>query len=410
MEIVVGQSALLLTRVIRSHSNRGNAIKEPLVDLPQIQLSFPAGADVLSTKSLATFHSTLCVEQLSSNSELATLSGSTLEDSGFDFETVSPLAKTDLSRFIDRCAIDAEHPLELGVFNQNQRYQRTKSRTITLSRRLPTQAIFPIDPSLAISSPELSIMQLTSQLDIVELALVIMELCGRYSLHPERDGSLRAEQSFVTCDYPATTCARIAAFIKATNMRRYRHKLEAALTYCTDNSASPMETALTLTLTLPEELGGYGLPRPVLNPKISIPDDARLYVGRNNFHPDLYYPQWLCDLEYESSGFHFDPLQAGIATDQIDRWRKREISHQAADRRRSRDIQALGIKVIPVLSNDFLSAQRMDQVVWALERQAQKFTNNTAKLFKTADTRELREVRTKLLERLSLVGSRHAAF
>ena len=410
MEIVVGLSALLLTRIIRSHSNRGNAIKEPLVDLPQIQLSFPADKGIPNAESLAIFHSTLCTEQLVSNSELSIPSRHTLEDSLFDFDSVSPLAKTDLSRFIDRCAIDAEHPLELGVFNPNHRYRRTKSRTIMLSRKLLTEAIFPIDPSLAISSPELTIMQLAPKLDIIDLALVIMEFCGRYSLRPQRDGSLYKERSFVNCDYPATTCARIAAFIKAANMRRYRHKLETALKYCADNSASPMETALALTLTLPEELGEYGLPRPILNPKISIPDDVRLYVGRNNFHPDLYYPQWLCDLEYESSGFHFDPLQAGIATDQMDRWRKREISHQAADRRRSRDIQALGIKVIPVLSNDFLSAQRMDQVVWALERQAQKFTSSTISLVKTADTRELRDMRTQLLERLSLASPRHSAF
>lgn len=371
MEIIVSRSALLLTRVVRSHTNRGNIISEPFLDAPRLRLTLSNSSHYQTARSLAIFHTKNCQLQLANRYEYSHLSGSTLEDAGFAFDEVSPLAKTDLSRFIDKSAFNTERPLLLGIFNRSQRYQRTRSRTAMLSRSLPAESIFSLDPSLAISSPELTIMQLAEKLDLVDLSLVIMELCGRYTLLPERDGSLSRERGFASCAYPATSCARIAEFIKRADMRRHRNKLEIALACCSDNSASPMETALTLMLTLPPELGGFGLPVPILNPEITVPAELRSYVGRGGFSPDLYYPQWLCDLEYESSAFHFDPLQATLVGDQLDRWRKSEVVHQTADRRRWRDIQALGITVIPVVNNDFHSAHRINQVVWALERQAQ---------------------------------------
>ena len=67
-------------------------------------------------------------------------------------------------------------------------------------------------------------------------------------------------------------------------------------------SFSPMETMLALMLTLPTGLGGYGLPRPILN--------VRLRAGRAGISsqrtilPDLYWPEREVLLEYESFEFH----------------------------------------------------------------------------------------------------------
>ena len=68
-----------------------------------------------------------------------------------------------------------------------------------------------------------------------------------------------------------------------------------------DAPAKHMNTVATyMLLCLPKRLGGYGLPKPILNPKllISNPD------GTKERHPDLFWLGPNIDVEYNSDSAH----------------------------------------------------------------------------------------------------------
>lgn len=71
-----------------------------------------------------------------------------------------------------------------------------------------------------------------------------------------------------------------------------------------DGSTSPMETALALLLTMPVELGGFGIKKPLLNVAVdtSVLEDA--LRGRDSVTPDMLWPDQKVALEYDSSEFH----------------------------------------------------------------------------------------------------------
>ena len=70
-----------------------------------------------------------------------------------------------------------------------------------------------------------------------------------------------------------------------------------------DTAASPMETALYLLLCLPVRMGGYGLPKPELNPGVTVMQAS----GSKTLFPDLYWSGPSIDVEYNSDTEHSGP-------------------------------------------------------------------------------------------------------
>ena len=73
-----------------------------------------------------------------------------------------------------------------------------------------------------------------------------------------------------------------------------------------ERSASPMETALALMLTLPVTLGGMGLPRPDLNAPVDVSSVRGILSDRDEVSPDMLWREQRLALEYDSSEFHRD--------------------------------------------------------------------------------------------------------
>lgn len=72
-----------------------------------------------------------------------------------------------------------------------------------------------------------------------------------------------------------------------------------------DGAASPMETMLALMLTLPAELGGFGLPRPHLNREVPIDPAFRELVSQEALFADLLWPNARLAVEYYGWDDHF---------------------------------------------------------------------------------------------------------
>ncbi|MBQ1450133.1 MAG: hypothetical protein IIZ12_04265 [Eggerthellaceae bacterium] len=120
----------------------------------------------------------------------------------------------------------------------------------------------------------------------------------------------------------------------------------AALKWVIDNSASPMETAVYLLLCLPKRLGGYGLPKPILNPKliISTPD------GTKERYPDLYWIGASIDVEYNSDLSH---------SGEWARYR---------DSKREVELTVANVRVLPLTRRQLMSVSEFDAFAQGLRK------------------------------------------
>lgn len=71
-----------------------------------------------------------------------------------------------------------------------------------------------------------------------------------------------------------------------------------------DRSASPMETALALMLSLDVDLGGFGLPRPTLNHPIDVDPLRRDLASQNRMELDLAWDEVRLTAEYDGDDHH----------------------------------------------------------------------------------------------------------
>lgn len=342
--------------------------------------------------------------------------GPTLADAEFPFDSAETNGNVDLHRLGDVGKFTKDAPLELMVFDYAHRTTRKKTRTRVLSQELPARALVCVDPTLYFVCPELIVLQMSARLSPVALAQLIMELCGSYSLAPDPDGREGATFELP----PVTTIDRIRSCAKHVRARGGAATLRWALRYALEWSASPGETTLALMMSLPPEEGGYGFGTPVLNGRVEAPVDLGACVAGGPYYPDVFLQDGYIDLEYQSTEFHLDPLTAAslmmvregsaAADPELAAWRRDFIAKGDADLRRMRDLQFLGLHVVPVTGFDLHEPERMDQVACAVARHLEgegllDWESWHARL----ETHDYRERRALLLRSCSSPSSRKAA-
>ena len=332
----------------------------------------------------------------------------TLADEGFPFQGIEANMRLELWQLGDVGPFTPERPLELAVFDRARRTRGKKYRTRELPQTLPADALVRVNPNLYFVCPELIVSQMAPSLSAIQLAKLIMELCGSYSLSSDVDLRNKAKYQLE----PVTSLERIKRYSSLTKVRGGAKTLREALSYALEGSASPGETVLALMMSLPRESDGYGFAKPALNASLTVPDEHIGRVGGTKYSLDSFWQEAYTDLEYESVEFHLDPLAAASLVTAKDgerdsdpsvEMRRREyIAKADADRRRFRDLQFLGIHVIPVTSFDLSSVRRLDQVAYAL---AKNINGPDAKGLEDwaadLDERSYRERRHRLLRSLN---------
>jgi len=332
----------------------------------------------------------------------------TLAGEGFPFQNVEANMRLELWQLGDVGPFTPERPLELAVFDRVHRTRGKKYRTRELPRTLPADALVRVNPNLYFVSPELIVSQMAPSLSAIQLAKLIMELCGRYSLSPAEDQRNKTKYQLE----PVTSLDRIKRYSGLTKVRGGAKTLREALNYALEGSASPSETVLALMMSLPQELGGYGFAKPTLNASLTVPDEHIGRVSGLKYSLDAFWQDAYTDLEYESAEFHLDPLAAAAlvaardgkfdSDSSAERRRREYITKADADRRRLRDLQVLGIHVIPVTSFDLSSIRRFDQVAYALAKNINGHdTNGLENWITDLDESSYRKRRLHLLQSLN---------
>ena len=191
-------------------------------------------------------------------------------------------------------------PLFLLAAKANDRRRVNNVRIRVLGSTLPAWSLMRVGKTVFVPTPELTFLLLAKHLSQRELIAVGMELCGHYRL--QRASTLAPLRSRRTLYNQRTLTSpnaikRLLDRVKGIPGVRAARR---ALKYVEPNSASPMETALYMLLCLPRSLGGYGLPRPVLNARRPVTREAKSFTFWDNLVPDLYWPNAHLDLEYDS--------------------------------------------------------------------------------------------------------------
>jgi len=245
------------------------------------------------------------------------------------------------------------HPVKAFVADRVQGTKTKQLATSLFSERVPYGAFINLGHQVCICSPLFTFMQLATKCDIVDLVRIGMELCGSYSRWhlPATAGPLGRERTAegAKCTYdipPAMNVTYVSPFLARLAGYRGVRGAQAAARWLVNGSASPMETATYMLLCLPKRLGGYGLPKPILNPKliISNPDGAK------ERYPDLFWRGANIDVEYNSD------------TDHSGEWARYR------DSKREVELTVANVRVLPLTRAQLMDVGGFDAFAQGLRR------------------------------------------
>jgi len=201
------------------------------------------------------------------------------------------------------------------------------------------------EKDVLVTSPEFTLLQLagppySTSLQTIRLASLMMELAGTYRRSPTSYGRPRL-----------TSYNNLSRFIETVPHARGRELYCRALHYEMDMSLSPMETAIALLLTLPVRLGGFGLPKPILNVRLRGTELRTDTSSQREILPDLYWPEQEVVLEYDSREHHGE-TGGVLANDE-------KLAHDAG---RANSLVAAGRHVVTVRRRQATNLGRFDLV------------------------------------------------
>ena len=211
---------------------------------------------------------------------------------------------------------ELSQPLHVLVGSGKERRKIDGLHCHVWTGQVPENSFYQIAPGLLVCSPEFLFLLMAKTVSLIRLIVLGFELCGTYRLGEAKDPSQGMREA-----KPLTSTVKLAAYLaKAGASPGIKNALQA-LKYVGDGSASPMETVLTMMLSLPPRFGGHGLPMPVLNHHFELPAELREVAGVSGFRCDLAWLPQMIGLEYNSDIYHtapdriaWDALRSNILT------------------------------------------------------------------------------------------------
>ena len=224
-------------------------------------------------------------------------------------------------------------PTHVLVSSRNKHHCTHQVRRHACTQMLPAGSFFRIFDDVLIASPALCLLQAAQRSKPTEM-LPFLELCmeflGGYSLCEGIPRGFMRHQPFLDMNTLVSFAGQLPPRTRGMVM------LEKALRLVRHNSWSPRETSSFLMLTLPVKLGGYGLPKPVLN--FPVPHSPQpLFL-------DLYWEGTSAAFEYDGSD-HLDPQKV------------------AEDKARRNLLAALGYRIIVVEKSHLENIRLLNQQI-----------------------------------------------
>lgn len=271
-------------------------------------------------------------------------------------------------------------PVDLLVPDGALRSRGKRAHFHVWSRPLPQRSMFRLEESLLVSSPELVVVQIVSsqaKLDSVLDGFARESRAQRDALArlgidekavAERPTGWEKDRRIIlaarlTCEFAGSyrlptgerkeVCYHAPALMSVADVHRMvreasaqfvAHSINVVADLAFDGSASPMETALALMLTMPVALGGFGLPKPRLNVRVDVANQVGALSDRDELTPDMLWERERVVLEYDSVAFHADAGAHRLAEDAV----------------RSNILTAMGYRVLRVTPENVRSLVRLE--------------------------------------------------
>ena len=151
----------------------------------------------------------------------------------------------------------------LLVSEQSKRCRIQGVKCRVFGSPLPSEAFIFLGGDMYACSPAFAFTRSAVELDFAELVLLGYEITGNYRLDSN------SEQGFFSAP-PLVSHSALVSVSSQGNLPG-ANKARNALRFVSSGSASPMETALAMLLSMPKAKGGYGLPSPQLNAAVEVP-------------------------------------------------------------------------------------------------------------------------------------------
>lgn len=148
----------------------------------------------------------------------------------------------------------------------------------------------------------------------VRAAQVLSDFSGTYRYVPsECAGMTDADVVFRTKPMmsPSSFMDYVGEMPRSKGVERGRAVADAAFFMC----ASPMETMLALMLTLPVSMGGFGMPRPLVNWEVPLEPRDLTVCSQASIIGDLCWPDQRVVIEYNGWDDHFGAGPHKVASD-----------------------------------------------------------------------------------------------
>ena len=294
-------------------------------------------------------------------------------------------AQRECVRFCQDCDLSrwgiSSGPVDLLVPTRSAASRGSHARFHVWSREVPANSMIRLEDSLLASGPEMTILQLCAAQSKLEPLLepaaqafwaerdLFRELgiegtpAQELPVRWERDRRLVVAAA-IACEFagtyrlpaagdkvaykvkPLMSCSSLKQFAEGFKRTSAESRALRVADMAFDGSASPMETALALLLTLPVEFGGFGLPRPQLNSPIDVSDRRGILADRDAVTPDMLWLDQMVAVEYDSAEKHGNAGPAQLAEDAI----------------RSNILTVLGFRVIRVTPLVISSVPRLEML------------------------------------------------
>lgn len=261
-------------------------------------------------------------------------------------------------------------PLDVMVRDASRRLRNRGVTCRVWGAKMRGLLFVELDKGITIPCPEILLLQMAETLPLVEVIALGHELCGKYSI------ANAASSSPAKTGIPAVTSAeRICQTLEDCKGMRGYASLKKAFPYIRNNSLSPMETCLSTMTQLPLKTGGYQIREVTLNAPLAPGEDVADYLFASFRVPDLLFTGTPVGLNYDG-GAHLDldaivtaaqalakgphNTERAIALDTALADTRRTVAN---DKRRDRDLLAMGYTVLPLTRFDMQSIGDLDRVM-----------------------------------------------
>ncbi len=218
-----------------------------------------------------------------------------IPESQYEFAFVNRAPKLDNAtrHELDVLGISTDG-LHFTVFDNSMRRTIKGTHCHVENVRLPPDSIYRISENVYITSPELTFLQICSDVSLSHEKLVFIgyTLCGNYALVPNKNGKTDLIQ-----DISRTDVERTRLYLDevtgintgARKLPRGIHTARRALKYVLGSVESPLEAQTAILVFLPFAMGGGAAGKPECNGIIKLPEKLMRGTGRSHFRGDYLF-------------------------------------------------------------------------------------------------------------------------